>query len=142
MDQKFNKSITKKLGEDEFCFQMIEIADKIILNVPINGMVDTTMELPLNSEQSINILSNISNYDDNEDSLGIDPIILIGDHNNFKSQIVASQVGKLILKTLQEPKSVIISFFAKWFGQGNESSNDDFDKLMFFLGNIKELISS
>ncbi|CAH6719456.1 hypothetical protein CLIB1444_02S08966 [[Candida] jaroonii] len=122
----------------EVQFHKIEVADTIILNILIDGIVDTTFELPLNSQQSINILSDISNLD--EESLGIEPIILIGDYKNLKIQIVASQIGKLFLKKLKSPKNVILSIGSKWFGKGDESTDRDFDKLMFILENTLDVI--
>lgn len=133
------KNIEYPDGEGtQFQFHKIEIADTIILNILVDGIVDTTFELPLNSQQTINILSDISNLDD--ESLGIEPIILIGDYKNLKIQIVASQIGKLFLKNLKSPKNVILSIGSKWFGKGDETSERDFDKLMFILENVLEVI--
>lgn len=144
MDQKFNAQFTRTYPDQntEFLFQKVEINDSMILNVLVEGIADTTFELPLNSQQAINILSDLSNFEENEDNLGIEPKLIIGDHQNFKIHIVASQIGKLILKCLKEPKSVTLSIGSKWFGKGDQTTDEDFDKLMFVLANVKELISS
>lgn len=132
----FNKQITKTHQDHSFTFQKIEVADSIILNILIDGIGDSTFELPLNSQQSINILSNISNHD-----AGIEPRIIVGDHKNLKLQIIASQIGKLFFQVLEEPKNVTLTIASRWFGRGDETSDEDFEKLMFVLESVKELIS-
>lgn len=142
MEPPFNTQFVRTFEDQtEFLFQKVEVDDTLILNIIIEGIADTTFELPLNSQQAINILSDISNFEDNEDSLGIDPKLLVGDHRNLKIQIVATQIGKLLLKDLKEPKNVTLSLGSKWFGRGDETSDQDFNKLMFILANVKELIT-
>lgn len=125
---------------DKFVFHKVEIGETLILNIMIDGIADTTMELPLNSQQAINILSELSNFEEYEESLGVEPRIIIGDHNNYKIQVIGSQIGKLLLKTLKEPKSVILSIGSRWFGKGDDTTDDDFDKLLFILDNLNKLI--
>mmetsp|Transcript_7152 Transcript_7152/g.9053 ORF Transcript_7152/g.9053 Transcript_7152/m.9053 type:complete len:142 (+) Transcript_7152:894-1319(+) len=135
---EFSKSITAKYpGDDEteFIFHKIEFNDKIILNVQINGVMDTTFDIPVSSKSSINAYSNISNSEDG----GLEPVILIGDHSNLKIQVVASQIGKVVLAS-SEPKNLILSIGSKWFGKGNETDENDFNKLMFVLDNVKQLL--
>lgn len=140
---EFNKLIERVYPDGpQFTFHKIEQGDTIILNILIDGVADTTMEIPLNSQHAINILSNISNFDEEEPALQIEPRIIIGDHNNFKIQIISSQIGKLILQKLIEPKVVILSIGARWFGKGDETTEEDFDKLMFVLENVKQLMTS
>lgn len=126
---------------ETFIFHKVEIGETLIINIMINGITDTTMELPLNSQQAINILSDLSNFEEFEESLGIEPIIIIGDHNNYKIQVIGSQVGKLLLKNLKEPKSVILSIGSRWFGKGDSTTDDDFEKLLFILDNLNKLLN-
>lgn len=135
---EFNKSITAIYSgdeESEFTFHKIELNDKIILNVQINGVMDTTFDIPISSKSSINAYSNLNNSEDG----GVEPVVLIGDHSNLKIQVVASQIGKLVLVS-SNPKNLILSIGSKWFGKGNESDGNDFDKLMFVLDNVKALL--
>lgn len=135
---EFSKSITAKFPgdeENEFTFHKIELNNKLILNVQINGVMDTTFDIPVSSKSSINAYSNLSNSEDG----GVEPVILIGDHSNLKIQVVASQIGKLVLVS-QEPKNLILSIGSRWFGKGNETDENDFNKLMFVLDNVKQLL--
>lgn len=135
---KFSKSITAKYeGDDEheFVFHKIELEDKIILNIQINGVMDTTFDIPVSPKSSITSYSSLTNSDD----AGVEPIILIGDHGNVKIQVIASQIGKLVLMS-PAPKNMILSIGSKWFGKGTESDDNDFGRLMFLLDNVKTIL--
>lgn len=135
----FSKVHNAKYGDDdetEFFFQKIELGNKIVLNVQINGAMDTTFDIPMSSRQAITLNNTLGN----EEDTGVEPIILVGDYQNLKIQVVASQIGKLVLQS-QNPKNVILSIGSKWFGKGDTTNDDDFDKLMFILGNVKSLLS-
>lgn len=137
---KISKSISKTYPSDaeaEFTFQKIELGDKIVLNVYHNGIIDTTFDIPISSRAAIN--SSTLSMQNNEDSLGVEPIILVGDPNNLKIQIIASQIGKLVL-LLKTPKNLILSIASRWFGRGDETNDQDFEKLMFVLSGVKEII--
>lgn len=121
----------------EFTFHKIELSDKIILNVHTNGIIDTTFDIPISSKAAISSTTN--SIDSSEEGLGVEPIILVGDSSNLKIQIIASQIGKLIL-LLANPKNLILSIGSRWFGKGDEVKDDDFEKLMFVLANIKEIL--
>ncbi|KAK6463989.1 proteasome chaperone 3/4 [Scheffersomyces coipomensis] len=123
-------------NDTEIFFHKIELDNKIILNIQFNGVMDTTFELPLSSKATVNYLSSISN---SEADIGIEPLLLVGNHANLKISIVASQIGKLIA-TSGHPKDCILSIGSKWFGKFDESNDDDFEKLMFILENTKKLI--
>ncbi|EGV64713.1 hypothetical protein PSN45_005052 [Yamadazyma tenuis] len=143
-EPKFSTHLTKTYPDadnTEVTFHKIEAADTIILNVLTNGIADTTFELPLNSQHSINILSNLSNFEDDEEKMGIEPRVIVGDHNNLKIQVVASQIGKLLLSNMSEPKSVILSIGSRWFGKSTETNDEDFKKLMFVLTSVNELLA-
>ncbi|CAI5757197.1 unnamed protein product [Candida verbasci] len=132
----FSKSIIKKYDDNtEFFFHKLEFLDKIILNIAINGVQDTTFEIPMTTKTTINYMSAIEQ--DFEDQ-SPEPRLIIGNHDNLKIHIVASQIGKLILQS--NPKDLIISIGSKWFGKGDDIESDDFDKLMFVLANVKTLL--
>lgn len=138
---QFSKSITRTYpnqSKTEFIFHKIEFSDKIILNIHTDGIIDTTFDIPISSKAAIS--NNIHSIENSEEGLGVEPIILVGDSNNLKIQIVAGQIGKLIL-LLKNPKNLILSIGSRWFGKGDETSEDDFEKLMFVLAAVKELIS-
>lgn len=121
----------------DFFFHKIELADRIILNIQINGVMDTTFDIPISSRTTINqAISGTMNIED----AGVEPRLLVGNHANFKILIVASQIGKLIALG-QTPKDTILSIGSKWFGRGDEVGDDDFDKLMFVLGNVKKILN-
>ncbi|ODV69842.1 hypothetical protein HYPBUDRAFT_3771 [Hyphopichia burtonii NRRL Y-1933] len=137
---QFSKVLVKKYPQEsdvEFTFHKIELSDKIILNVHTNGIIDTTFDIPISSKAAISSTTN--SIDSSEEGLGVEPIILVGDSSNLKIQIIASQIGKLIL-LLANPKNLILSIGSRWFGKGDEVKDDDFEKLMFVLANIKEIL--
>lgn len=136
---EFSKSIEVSYPGDneetEFVFHKIEFQDKIILNVQINGVMDSTFDIPISSSSSINVYSRIKNGE----TSGVEPVILIGDHNNLKIQVVASQIGELVLASAN-PKNLLLSIGSKWFGKGDEADDKDFDRLMFVLDNVKKIL--
>lgn len=137
---KLSKSVTKTYSNDadaEFTFQKIELGDKIVLNVYINGIIDTTFDIPISSRAAIN--SSTFSLESSEEGLGVEPVILVGDPNNLKIQIIAGQIGKLVL-LLKEPKNLILSIASRWFGRGDETTDQDFEKLMFVLSGVKEVL--
>lgn len=128
------REFTAKYGDDEFNFQMIEFDNKMIINVMTNGIVDTTLDIPLSAHANIN-----SQLQD-EESLGVEPIVLLGDPRNIKIQVVASQIGKLV-QLLKNPRNVILSIGSRWFGKADEALDNDFEKLMFVMQHIKQLLA-
>ncbi|KAK6203159.1 proteasome chaperone 3/4 [Scheffersomyces amazonensis] len=135
----FTKSFVTHYKEDtntEILFHKLELGDQIIINIQFNGIMDTTFELPLSSKSTVNFLSSIPN---SLDDPGVEPVLLVGNHSNLKISIIASQIGKLIT-TSNHPKPAILSIGSKWFGKFDETTDDDFDKLMFILENIKKLL--
>ncbi|KAK6455469.1 proteasome chaperone 3/4 [Scheffersomyces xylosifermentans] len=135
----FSKAFTTYYKEDketEIFFHKIELEDKIIFNVQFNGVMDTTFDIPISSRASINHSAAISH---SEDDSGVEPVLLVGNHGNLKISIVATQIGKLIAAS-QSPKNTILSIGSKWFGKGDETNEDDFDKLMFILDNARKLL--
>lgn len=125
----FSKELKVSYDADtEFTFHKLELADKIIFNIRINNIMDTTFDIPSNSKNVIN-----------DDSSGtIEPIILVGNHLNLKIQIVATQLSKVF--AMYSPKSVILTIASKWFGQ--ELEDGDFDKLMWLLDQVKQFLAS
>ncbi|KAG2735597.1 hypothetical protein G9P44_001811 [Scheffersomyces stipitis] len=120
----------------EIFFQKIEYADRMVLNIQFNGVMDTAFEIPISSRATINYSAALSNSDSD---LGVEPVLLVGNHANMKISIVAAQIGKLILASAN-PKSAILSIGSKWFGKGDETEDSDFEKLMFILENTKKLL--
>lgn len=125
------KTIALQYGSDDIKIHKIEIDNCIIVNVLINGVCDTTFELPLSSPQTINILSHI------EDDDIIEPRLIVGDASNIKIQLIAGQIGKIMLKSLDEPKAIILSIGLRWFGR--DITDNDFQQLMFILEGIAKL---
>ncbi|RCK63960.1 hypothetical protein Cantr_10638 [Candida viswanathii] len=132
--------------EDEFFFHIINYANQQIINIAINGLLDTTFELPVSTKSTINYASSMEiqtdGYDEEEEDrereVIPEPVLLIGDHANMKLLIVASQVSKIVSVT--SPKPTILSIGSKWFGKGDEVHEDDFERLMFILENVKKLL--
>lgn len=129
-----HREITAKYGEDHFSFQTVEFDNKIILNVMINGIVDTTLDIPLSAQTTINPLLQ------EEESLGVEPVVLLGDPRNIKIQVVASQIGKVV-QLLKHPRNVILSIASRWFGCADETHDGDFEKLMFVMQHVKQLLA-
>lgn len=127
------REIVASYGDDSLRFQKIEFSTKLILNVLTNDVMDTTFDIPLSTHATIN-----TNFSD-EESLGVEPIVLVGDPHNLKIQVVAAQIGKVV-KLLRNPRNVILSVGSRWFGRGDSTGDGDFEKLMFILGNIKTLL--
>lgn len=127
------KELTSTYKQDRFVFQSVSFQDKLILNILINGIVDTTFDLPLSTQASINRMLK------DEESLGIEPVVLVGDPSNLKLQVIAGQISKVIL-LLKDPKNTILSLGSKWFGRGHETGPHDFEKLVFVLENVKALL--
>lgn len=129
--QSSAKEIVCNLGDDAFNFQKIEFEDKIVLNVLINGVMDTTFDLPLSTQSTINPSTQ-------QEDLGVEPVVLVGDPHNIKLQVIAGQIGKLV-QQLRNPRNVILTIGSRYFGRGDVSEGD-FDKLMFVLDQVKQLI--
>lgn len=143
----FSKSFISSYQNDtnnEFFFHIINYSNQQIINISINGLLDTTFELPVSTKSTINYISSMEiqtdGYDDDgrEREVIPEPVLLIGDHANMKLLIIASQVSKIISVT--SPKPTILSIGSKWFGKGDEVRDDDFDRLMFILENVKKLL--
>lgn len=127
------QSISATYGADEFEFHKISYSDKLVLNIMVNGAMDTSFDLPLLT------LSTINRSIQQEDSLGPEPVVLMGDPNNLKLQVIASQIGKVVSQ-LRDPRNVILSMGSRWFGKTDETSDGDFEKLMFVLQHVKSLL--
>ncbi|CAH2352387.1 proteasome chaperone 3 [[Candida] railenensis] len=142
-NEPFSKTVSRSYpkSDDEIVVSATNLEDKLILNIQINGSMDTTFDIPISTSvkvrQTLGGGSQLIN--NNEDDAGIQPIVLIGEVNNIKLDIVATQIGKLML-TKQEPKNVILTLGSKWFGKSDVHEEDDFDKLMFILESVKSVI--
>lgn len=135
----FSKALSIKYpGEEnvEFFFHKIEFEDKMIINIQIDGSMDMTFDIADTFRTSNPSFLRSSNEDGEHE---IEPRILLGNHKNIKLQIVASQIGKLALNS-SRPKSIILSIGSRWFGDGESVEKQDFDKLLFILDNVKDLL--
>lgn len=134
---QFSKTVVSKYEGDnvEVEFHKIEFDDKVIINIKIDGAMDSTFDVPMSNKALMAAGDSRVELD-----LGIEPVVLVGDSGNTKLQIVATQVGKVVA-TSGRPKNTILSVGSRWFGKGDESSEDDFTKLLFVLENVKKLYS-
>ena len=133
---EFSKYITARYEDGSvFTFHKIEFEDRMVLNIQIEGIMDTTFRIPVSTRAFIN--SYINEEGDND--LGIEPRIIVGNHKNIKMTVVATQIGKVV-QLSKRPKEVILSVGSKWFGKGDEVGENDFQKLMFILENVKMIL--
>lgn len=131
--RQFAKESTDTFKNSELNFQAVFFNDKIIINVIIDGVADATFDIPLSTKSAISSSLNL------DESLPVEPVVLVGDPQNVKMQVIASQIGKVVLH-LKQPKSVILSIGTRWFGRGDETNEDDFEKLALILQHIKALL--
>lgn len=131
--RQFAKESTDSFKNTELNFQAVFFVDKIITNVIIDGVADATFDIPLSTKSTISASLHL------EDSLPVEPVVLVGDPQNVKMQVIASQIGKVVLH-LKQPKNVILSIGTRWFGSGDETNDDDFEKLALILQHIKALL--
>ncbi|CAK9436795.1 uncharacterized protein LODBEIA_P13170 [Lodderomyces beijingensis] len=133
--------------ETQFHFHLVEFQDKFVLNISINGILDSTFKLPVSTKRAINYEAMMDLYGANEPAMDesdstasttAEPQLLIGDYANMKISIIAGQICKLISQ--QKPKETILSIGSRWFGKGDEVGPDDFAKLMFVIENVKTLL--
>lgn len=111
-------------------YVLTELEDKMILHIQIDGAMDSTFDILISTGNNIMLASGYSS----EDTL-IEPKLIVGNHANFKIQIVAGQIAKYIMQA-KNPKDTILTIGSKWFGKGDEAQPEDFDKLMFVLENL------
>lgn len=131
--RQFAKETLKSFKKTPVSFQAIFFADKIIVNVVIDGAADATFDLPLSTHSAISTALQL------EDSLPVEPVVLVGDPQNIKMQVIAAQIGKVVLH-LKHPRNVILSIGTRWFGRGDSTNEDDFEKVAFVLENVKSLL--
>lgn len=115
----------------EFRFYSVSFADKLVVGIVIDGVMDALFDLPLSTLKAIDesVLK--------EDSLGVEPVVLVGDPQNLKLQVVAGQIGKA-LYSLGNRKNVILNMGLRWWGR--DTQDGDFEKLMFVLEKLRELV--
>lgn len=135
-----NKSVVPVSRETNFGKTQLHVilfnyADKYILNVLVDDVMDTTLDLPISSHGAINQQLH------NEEDLAIEPQLLVGDPANLKIQIVAAQIGKVIM-TLAYPKNTVLTIGSRWFGSGTETREGDFEKLMVVLEAVKGVLEA
>lgn len=131
--RQFAKEIAAHHNDTEVRFQAVFFADKIILSILINGAADATFDLPLPIHTAM--LPAVPA----EDSLPVEPIVLVGDQQNVKIQVVAAQIGKVVMH-LKHPRNAILSIGTRWFARGDATNADDFEKVTFVLEHVKRLL--
>lgn len=131
--KQFAKETQTSFNETPVDFQAVYFADKIIVNVVIAGAADATFDIPLSTHSAISTALQL------EDSLPVEPVVLVGDPQNIKMQVIAAQIGKVVLH-LKHPRNVILSIGTRWFGRGDSTNDDDFEKVAFVLENVKALL--
>lgn len=114
-----------------FRFYKVDFVDKLVVGIVVDGVMDALFDLPLST------LKVIDEGVMKEDSLGVEPVVLVGDPQNLKLQVVAGQIGKVIY-SLGNRKNVILSMGLRWWGR--ETEEGDFDKLVFVLEKVRELV--
>lgn len=122
-------------GGGRFEIQKVEFENRIILNVAIDGAMNFTFDIPLSNRVGQPLVRA-----DSANDPGVEPVLLLGDLKNIKMQVVATQIGKMVLYNGGKPKNVILTIGSRWFGDGNSTGTEDFNKLMFVLNNIKALV--
>lgn len=132
--RQFAKETVATYEDTQVSFQAVFFADKIILNVVVDGAADATFDLPLSTHSVISPALQL------EEGLAVEPVVLVGDPQNVKMQVVAAQVGKVVLH-LKHPRNVILSIGTRWFGRGDVTGGDDFEKVAFVLENVKALLA-
>lgn len=130
---KTTHEITGSYGNSRLAFQRVDFVDKIVLNVLIDDVIDTTFDIPLSTQSTINLAIQ------DEHLLGVEPVVLVGDPQNLKLQVIAGQIGKVV-QNLKNPRNVILSIGSRWFGNKDDTNDGDFDKLMFVLQNVQKLV--
>lgn len=130
--EQFAREVEAAYQDASFSFHCVSFADKVILNVVINGVADTSFDIPLSTHSTINTALR------DEEALGVEPVVLVGDPNNIKLLVVASQIGKVVAQ-LANPRNVILTIGLRWFGR--EAVKGDFERLMFVLENVKKVLS-
>lgn len=130
----FTREVTASRDGDTFSFHCVSFADKLVLNVVVNGVVDTTFDIPLSTRTTINTALA------QEEALGVEPVVLMGNPNNLKLQVVAAQIGKVVAQ-LAQPRNVILGLSLRWFGKDDEPQEGDFGKLMFVLEHVRTLLA-
>lgn len=114
-----------------FRFYKVDFVDKLVVGIVVDGVMDALFDLPLST------LKVIDEGVMKEDSLGVEPVVLVGDPQNLKLQVVAGQIGKVIY-SLGNRKNVILSMGLRWWGRDTEEG--DFDKLVFVLEKVRALV--
>lgn len=122
--------------EYELTCTIVEFNDKIILNMSKNGEMDISYDLQIPTFSDLKKPTRRydvedfehQNNNDNEHAVlntTIVPTVLIGGHNDMKTQVVASQIGQLM--SLMSAKNVILNMSGKLFGLDSKEEYQDTD---------------
>ncbi|GMM31798.1 hypothetical protein DAMA08_045430 [Martiniozyma asiatica (nom. inval.)] len=139
---------SKDTGIGQIECQTLEYADRVLVTVSLNGEVDTTYDLPLNSLGDVKRPSRRYDLDlemENEENLDEDgnhaelnnsivPNLIIG-VGNLKTEVLASQIGLLLNQFTS--KNIILNISGKFF-KGDEYSEGDYQVLHVLLALVRE----
>ncbi|ODV82522.1 hypothetical protein CANARDRAFT_126621 [[Candida] arabinofermentans NRRL YB-2248] len=151
------KQITQLYNDDiskfELTCSILKLNNKLIINLYKNGQIDICYDLQLNKINKSQIIYN--DYDDDDNDTEYDdltsnliPIVLIGNSNNMKTQVLASQIGKLINeKNISNYNdNIILHSSGQFFNNddnddNNDNNDDDFNKLQFIISTFNKCIT-
>ena len=126
-----SKTVEDPISGAELQFTAVNLLDKILINVQIDGAMDTTLDIPLSTGAAVRLAGNGSWDLD----IGIEPVVLVGSRA-VKINVVATQIAKLVHMT---GKGVLLSIGSRWFGP-DEVQETDFDKLQMVLLGVKSVL--
>lgn len=145
----FSRSLEVSYDKDtSITFHRVILGDSIVLNVAINGIIDTTFQINPRPLRTLNHTSFYTGEEEEEEDYDskpiapdVEPQLLMGNHSNLKVQVVASEIAKLLctLPACLAKDKVLLSIGLKWWGRDNNSHATDFERIMFVLQNLKAL---
>ena len=107
---------------------ILDFQDKIIINLSLDGETDISYDIQIPQQNEfkrpyqIDDLNNeVDNELDNDDissTSTIVPIVLIGAGNNIKTQVLASQIGKVMSE--ESNKNIILNISGRIFGNKDD----------------------
>lgn len=135
----FNSCLREATGNfdngDEINVQSIDFVDKKIVFVKYNGEIDTTFDVQAPDTKSLYDMIPGSTA---SEEISYEKICLIGDNSNIKLAVMVNHIAKLLYVS-SETKGLIVSLSSKVF-MSKQPNQQDFDRLLFVLGLMKQII--
>lgn len=129
--------LTKEFEGIEYNFGINEFLDKRVVHVYRDGQKDSVVDIQLPTMLTQSILEE----DEGEElESKIKSSYIVGDSRNMKTLIMATQIGKLLVKSDLGDKNVILNTSGRIFGRGDQVDDKDFERLMFVVSSVKELL--